>query len=67
MLHDLYPRADLQAAAVTMRLVTVLAELTVLAAVTAPLWGRRRPREVAHAEIDTIGSRAGFPGDSGEG
>jgi glycosyltransferase 2 family protein len=37
-LRDLYPRADLQAAAITSRLVTVLAELTVLAIVSVPLW-----------------------------
>jgi hypothetical protein len=37
-LRDLYPRADLQAAAISSRLVTVLAELTVLALVSAPLW-----------------------------
>jgi hypothetical protein len=39
MLGGLYPHAQLQAAAVTSRLVTVLAELTVLAAVSIP---RRR-------------------------
>lgn len=37
-LRDLYPRADLQAAAISSRLVTVLAELTVLALVSVPLW-----------------------------
>jgi glycosyltransferase 2 family protein len=37
-LRDLYPRADLQAAAISARLVTVLAELTVLALVSLPLW-----------------------------
>jgi hypothetical protein len=36
-LRDLYPRADLQAAAITSRLVTVLAELTVLAIVSLPI------------------------------
>jgi glycosyltransferase 2 family protein len=41
-LRDLYPRADLQAAAISSRLVTVLAELTVLAVVSLPLW--RSPR-----------------------
>lgn len=38
MLRNLYPRADLQAAAVSARLVTVLAELTVLAVVSVPVW-----------------------------
>jgi glycosyltransferase 2 family protein len=37
-LRDLYPRADLQAAAISSRLVTVLAELTVLALVSVPVW-----------------------------
>jgi hypothetical protein len=37
-LRDLYPRADLQAAAISSRLVTVLAELTVLALVSLPMW-----------------------------
>jgi uncharacterized membrane protein YbhN (UPF0104 family) len=36
MLSGLYPRAELTAAAVTSRLVTVLAELTVLAVVSRP-------------------------------
>jgi hypothetical protein len=36
-LRQLYPRADLQAAAITSRLVTVLAELTVLAVISLPL------------------------------
>lgn len=40
LLSHLYPRAELQAAAVTARLVTVLAELTVLATVSSPLWRR---------------------------
>jgi hypothetical protein len=38
VLRDLYPRADLQAAAISARLVTVLAELTVLALLSLPLW-----------------------------
>jgi hypothetical protein len=37
-LRSLYPKADLQAAAITSRLVTVLAELTILAIVSLPLW-----------------------------
>jgi hypothetical protein len=41
-LRDLYPRADLQAAAISSRLVTVLAELTVLAVVSVPMWRSRR-------------------------
>jgi glycosyltransferase 2 family protein len=45
MLGPLYPRADLQAAAVTSRLVTVLAEMTVLAAVSLPL--RRAARSAS--------------------
>jgi hypothetical protein len=36
MLHDLYPRAELEGAAVTSRLVTVVAELVVLALVSRP-------------------------------
>jgi hypothetical protein len=36
-LRSLYPRADLQAAAITSRLVTVLAELTVLAVISLPV------------------------------
>jgi hypothetical protein len=42
LLRDLYPRSDLQAAAITSRLVTVLAELTVLAVVSLPLWRHER-------------------------
>jgi glycosyltransferase 2 family protein len=45
MLGSLYPVADLQAAAVTARLVTVLAEMTVLAAVSLPVPRARRPLE----------------------
>jgi hypothetical protein len=41
MLTGLYPRGELEAAAVTSRLVTVLAELTVLAVVSAPRFSRR--------------------------
>jgi glycosyltransferase 2 family protein len=37
-LRGLYPKADLQAAAITSRLVTVVAELTVLAVISLPLW-----------------------------
>lgn len=43
MLRDLYPHAELQAAAVSARLVTVLAELTVLAVVSVPIWRAGRP------------------------
>jgi hypothetical protein len=42
MLSGLYPRGELEAAAVTSRLVTVLAELTVLAVVSAPRFSRHR-------------------------
>jgi glycosyltransferase 2 family protein len=42
MLRNLYPRAELQAAAITARLVTVLAELAVLAALSVPLLRARR-------------------------
>jgi hypothetical protein len=42
MLSGLYPRVELQAAAVTTRLVTVLAELTVFALVSRPAALRRR-------------------------
>jgi hypothetical protein len=42
MLRHYYPRADLQAAAVSSRLVTVLAELTVLALVSVPVWRASR-------------------------
>jgi hypothetical protein len=45
MLTGLYPRGELEAAAVTSRLVTVLAELTVLAVVSAPQFRRRRSVE----------------------
>jgi glycosyltransferase 2 family protein len=38
MLGSLYPTPDLQAAAVTARVVTVLAEMTILAAVSLPLY-----------------------------
>jgi hypothetical protein len=38
LLRDLYPHAELQAAAIASRLVTVLAELTVLAVVSVPAW-----------------------------
>lgn len=41
-LRDLYPRADLQAAAITLRLVTVAAELVVLVIVSLPMWRRQR-------------------------
>lgn len=37
-LRSLYPKADLQAAAITSRLVTILAELTILAIVSMPIW-----------------------------
>lgn len=43
MLRDLYPAADLQAAAVTSRLVTILAEMTVLTLVSLP-WPDRSAR-----------------------
>jgi hypothetical protein len=42
MLGSLYPRADLQAAAVSLRLITVLAEITVLVAVSTPVWSAGR-------------------------
>jgi len=42
MLRNLYPHAELQAAAITSRLVTVLAELTVLAVVSVPAWRAKR-------------------------
>jgi len=45
MLTGLYPRGELEAAAVTSRLVTVAAELTVLAVVSAPHLRRRRAVE----------------------
>jgi hypothetical protein len=38
MLRNLYPHADLQAAAVSSRLITILAEMTVLAVVSVPMW-----------------------------
>jgi hypothetical protein len=41
-LRNLYPRAELQAAAITSRLVTILAELTVLALVSVPVWRAKR-------------------------
>lgn len=47
LLGGLYPHAQLQAAAVTSRLITILAELLVLGAITLPTWGRStrgRPR-----------------------
>jgi glycosyltransferase 2 family protein len=55
VLRGLYPRADLQAAAITTRLVTVLAELTVLAIVSLPFW---RP-DSAPADAASPGAVAG--------
>lgn len=42
LLDGLYPHAQLQAAAVASRLVTVIAELTVLSVISLPKWGRSR-------------------------
>jgi hypothetical protein len=42
LLRGLYPHAQLQAAAVTSRLVTVAAELTVLSVISLPILGRSR-------------------------
>lgn len=42
LLRGLYPHAQLQAAAVTSRLITILAELTVLSVISMPRWGRSR-------------------------
>lgn len=68
MLHGLYPRAQLQAAAVTSRLVTVLAELTVLAVMSAPLWQRRhQPDKSARSALGTLPPQAGSAGEVGEG
>jgi hypothetical protein len=68
MLRGLYPRAELQVAAVTSRLVTVLAELTVLAALSAPQWRRRNvPVSTVSKTVDTIAAQAGGPGDVSEG
>ena len=53
MLSGLYPRPQLEAAAVTSRLVTVLAELIVLAVVTRPGWSRhgdQTPHETTEAD-----------------
>lgn len=67
MLHGLYPRAELQAAAVTSRLVTVFAELTVLALVSVLPGRLRRPRTAAPLGLDTLSPQAGAAGDVGEG
>ena len=40
LLRGLYPHAQLQAAAVTSRLITILAELTVLSVISMPRRGR---------------------------
>jgi hypothetical protein len=66
MLRGLYPRADLQAAAVSLRLVTVFAELTMLAVVSAPWWRDRRSAAGAQVRADTLAQQAGSPGDVGE-
>ena len=68
MLHGLYPRAELQAAAVASRLATVFAELTVLAAVAIPALHRRHiPVSEVSAAVDTIPVEAGDSGLIGEG
>ena len=54
MLRDFYPRADLQAAAVSSRLVTVLAELTVLALVSVPVWRANRSAAASSRPVDTL-------------
>jgi hypothetical protein len=51
MLNGLYPRGELEAAAVTSRLVTVAAELTVLAVVSRP--GRKKSRKDAASDEPT--------------
>jgi hypothetical protein len=54
-LRQLYPRADLQAAAITSRLVTVLAELTILAIVSLPiLRPDRSAGSVISPAVDTL-------------
>jgi len=63
MLHGLYPRAQLQAAAVTSRLVTVFAEFTVLAVVSAPMWNRRKSLD--SADTNRVNSIATGDGQSG--
>jgi glycosyltransferase 2 family protein len=42
LLGGLYPHGELQAAAISARLVTVLAELTILVAVSIPAWRANR-------------------------
>lgn len=63
MLHGLYPRSQLQAAAVTSRLVTVFAEFTVLAVVSAPMWNRQKSLD--SASDNRVNSIATGDGDSG--
>ena len=52
MLTGLYPRADLEAAAVTSRLVTVAAELTVLALISRPGRSKSDPDAESEPESD---------------
>jgi hypothetical protein len=64
VLNGLYPHAQLQAAAITSRLCTVLAELTVLAVASLPVWpGAKAAKSVA----DTLTTRTDHVGEATEG
>jgi glycosyltransferase 2 family protein len=66
MLGGLYPHAELQAAAVVARLVTVLAELTTLAVITLPAWNRPKPVIITETGVDTLAAPAAVSGDLSE-
>jgi hypothetical protein len=66
MLGGLYPHAELQAAAVVARLVTVLAELTTLAVITLPAWNRAKPVIITETAVDRLPTPAAVSGDLGE-
>jgi hypothetical protein len=66
MLGGLYPRAELQAAAVSARLVTVLAELTTLAVISLPRWDRARHVTTDDHDVDTLAAPVVTPDELSE-
>lgn len=64
MLSGLYPRPQLEAAAVTSRLVSVLAELLVLAVVTRPGWSRHGDKDAEQTSEDDRSAEGPAPVNS---
>jgi hypothetical protein len=67
ILSGLYPRAELQAAAISARLVTVLAELTTLAVISLPRWDRARLVTTDDHDVATLAEPVVTPGELSEG